>query len=103
MTAGPFPGTLSAATFFAFDYAAMDALCLEKIEIFDSRTSFDLLEKYYSWPWDVKNSATDWNSITGKCFKNWFYSHNQDPTQDPIYSHTSSAKNLKFTLKLQGF
>lgn len=65
MTAGPFPGSLSAATFFAFNYAAMDALCLEKIEIFDSRTSFDLLEKYYSWPWDVRKAETDWKSITG--------------------------------------
>ena len=45
ITMGPFPGSLSAITFVAFDYIAIDILCLEKILLQDAKgESLDILE-----------------------------------------------------------
>ena len=44
MTVGPFPGNIGETTFMAFDYKAIDVLCLEKMVLRGSGKEIDILE-----------------------------------------------------------
>ena len=44
MSIGPFPGHLNQATFFSFNYAAMDVLCIEELVMKENELELYVLE-----------------------------------------------------------
>ena len=44
MTVGPFPGELGKASFLAFNYEALDVLCLEKLTLLNGEQEIDVLK-----------------------------------------------------------
>lgn len=63
MTIGPFPGKLGDASFMAFDYLALDVLCLEMLVLQDKEGQIDILEVRFDKQFLDTCSMTTFNAI----------------------------------------